>query len=54
MGRRRTGQELPDGHGLLGMRERALMYGGSFETGPRPEGGFAVSVRLPIDGERKA
>ncbi|MFJ5192823.1 sensor histidine kinase [Streptomyces sp. NPDC088394] len=52
VGRGRAGHELPGGHGLLGMRERAMMYGGRFEAGPRPEGGFAVSVRLPIDGER--
>ncbi|MET8745493.1 sensor histidine kinase [Streptomyces sp. NPDC004728] len=51
-GRRRTGHELPGGHGLLGMRERAMMYHGSFAAGSRPEGGFAVSVRLPVDGER--
>jgi signal transduction histidine kinase len=34
------------GHGLIGMRERALMYGGSFAAGPRPEGGFGLSARL--------
>ncbi|WP_327273716.1 sensor histidine kinase [Streptomyces sp. NBC_01224] len=49
-GTRPPARELPGGHGLMGMRERALMYGGSFEAGPRTEGGFAVSVRLPIDG----
>ncbi len=36
------------GHGLVGMRERALALGGEFEAGPRTEGGFRVFVRLPI------
>ncbi|MEU9123446.1 histidine kinase [Streptomyces sp. NPDC048506] len=43
-------RQLPGEHGLLGMRERAMMYGGSFEAGPRQEGGFTVSVRLPAEG----
>jgi signal transduction histidine kinase len=37
------------GHGLIGMRERAMMYGGEFSAGPRSEGGFAVRARLPYD-----
>jgi signal transduction histidine kinase len=37
------------GHGLIGMRERAKMYGGTFSAGSRPEGGFRVAARLPYD-----
>jgi signal transduction histidine kinase len=36
------------GHGLTGMRERAVMLGGAVQAGPRPEGGFRVHARLPL------
>jgi signal transduction histidine kinase len=39
------------GHGLIGMRERVMMYDGAFTAGPRAEGGFAVSARLPYSAE---
>jgi signal transduction histidine kinase len=42
--------QLP-GHGIIGMRERALLLGGSLDAGPRPDGGFRVVARLPIAGE---
>ncbi|MCX4909092.1 sensor histidine kinase [Streptomyces sp. NBC_00878] len=35
------------GHGLIGMRERTKLYGGTISVGPRAEGGFAVSLTLP-------
>ena len=41
------GSEAPAGHGLIGMRERVQLFGGQFEAGPRPGGGFLVRVRLP-------
>ncbi|MDR2378504.1 MAG: sensor histidine kinase [Bifidobacteriaceae bacterium] len=40
------------GHGLVGMRERAEMLGGSFQAGPGPAGGFTVAVSVPIPAER--
>jgi signal transduction histidine kinase len=36
------------GHGLVGMRERATMLGGSLEAGPTEDGGFRVSAVLPV------
>ena len=36
------------GHGVAGMRERALLLGGSVEVGPRPDGGYRVHAILPL------
>jgi signal transduction histidine kinase len=35
------------GHGLIGMAERAHLYGGTVRSGPRPGGGFRVQATLP-------
>ena len=37
------------GHGLIGMRERASLYGGSITTGPAAGGGFHVHARIPLE-----
>jgi signal transduction histidine kinase len=37
------------GHGLLGMRERVLLFGGRLETGPLPGGGFRVMACFPLE-----
>jgi signal transduction histidine kinase len=40
------------GHGMIGMRERVRAVGGTFEAGPAPDGGFAVTARLSLEGAR--
>jgi signal transduction histidine kinase len=37
------------GQGLVGMQERAALFGGTLVAGPREEGGYAVRVRLAIE-----
>jgi signal transduction histidine kinase len=41
------------GHGLVGMRERVSVFGGELQAGARPEGGYLLRVRLPLDTERQ-
>lgn len=36
------------GHGLIGMHERTLLYGGHLLTGQAPDGGFRVRARFPL------
>ena len=40
------------GHGIIGMRERAVMLGGHLDAGPTDDGGFLVTAVLPDTGDR--
>ncbi|KAA9151921.1 sensor histidine kinase [Amycolatopsis acidicola] len=44
-------QTLPGGNGVIGMRERANVYGGSLAVGPEPGGGWRVHAELPVEVE---
>ncbi|WP_370351977.1 sensor histidine kinase [Catenulispora sp. EB89] len=53
VGAENTGSETlhGSGHGLIGMRERALATGGTLQAHPGPAGGFLVRARLPLGKE---
>ncbi|MFE1318582.1 sensor histidine kinase [Kitasatospora phosalacinea] len=42
------------GHGLIGMRERAALHGGTLTAAPHPDGGFAVHAELPLPTDESA
>ncbi|WP_308120175.1 sensor histidine kinase [Streptomyces poriferorum] len=37
------------GHGLMGLRERIAVYGGTLDTGPTPDGGYRVRALIPLE-----
>jgi signal transduction histidine kinase len=48
-------QESSDtGHGLVGIRERAALFGGTASAGPVPNGGWVVQAHFPIDAPEPA
>ncbi|TQF02744.1 sensor histidine kinase [Kitasatospora acidiphila] len=46
-GRGGASSSVGSGYGIVGMRERVGLLHGQFSAGPRPEGGFRVTARLP-------
>ena len=40
------------GYGLVGIRERVKIYGGEMTAGTANGGGFILSTRLPLGGDR--
>ncbi len=49
-----NGGRPPGGHGLVGMRERVAVYGGTLDVGPSAEGGFRVDAAIPFDDDPPA
>ena len=43
-----SGQLVSSGLGLVGMRERVAVFGGTFDAAPTGDGGFLVQARLPV------
>jgi signal transduction histidine kinase len=44
-----AGANVAEGHGLLGMRERVAMLGGTLQASTRRDGGFVVVAMLPVE-----
>ncbi|MFD3654643.1 sensor histidine kinase [Streptomyces sp. NPDC058620] len=42
------------GYGLIGMRERVALHGGTLTVGPQADGGFAVVADLPLTTDEAA
>jgi signal transduction histidine kinase len=41
------------GHGIVGMRERVTMLGGTLAAGPTTDGGYLVEAVLPLEGSSR-
>jgi signal transduction histidine kinase len=50
-GQVRAAEAAPGGHGLVGMRERAALFGGTLTAAPRNGTGFEVHAVLPYGGQ---
>ena len=43
--------KVAGGHGLVGVRERVALFGGSLSHGATPDGGFQLAATLPVRGQ---
>ncbi|WP_053720767.1 sensor histidine kinase [Saccharothrix sp. NRRL B-16348] len=43
------GAATGDGHGLIGLRERLAVYGGTLDARPRAGGGYQVTASIPVE-----
>ncbi|MCO6009649.1 histidine kinase [Actinoallomurus purpureus] len=48
-GRPSTALSPGRGRGLIGLRERLALYGGTIDAGPRPSGGYRVKALMPLE-----
>jgi signal transduction histidine kinase len=46
-----TSAQVNGGHGIIGMRERAALFGGSLKAGPQPCGGYKVQAAIPLPAQ---
>ena len=50
-GRATADLSMSGGHGLIGVRERVALFGGTFDASTTPDGGFVLTAHLPVDEE---
>jgi signal transduction histidine kinase len=48
---RGTTEDVAPGHGVVSMRQRAMLLGGEITVGPGSAGGFQVKAVLPVNGD---